>query len=423
MRALLPVLLIAAAGCAALPAVPDALPPDPSPPAPGLPAPGLPAPGLYLLEDTLALGTVDGVRIGEGGLSGLDRLADGRLVAVTDRGPNLDAEAAAGRPAKRFPIPDYRPTLVTLDAAGGVLRVASRTPIRAPDGTPVSGRPPAAAGDADVETAFGPDGETLAPDRWGLDAEGVADAGDGTVWIAEEYRPSLWRVSLATGRTVERFLPGPEDVALDRPLPAIFSFRTANLGFEGVAVVRTPAGPRVVAALQGPLRLPGADANTPVARLLVLDPATGAAQTLPFALDGPLRKVGDVAALPDGRILLVEHGPTAAGGAWGAAVYALDLARGRGVDDAGEARPEDFGSAEAARAAGVALVPKALVLDLVAAGWPAGSFKPEGLVIDGRRLALVADNDYGLDAPAGDGRAVASGRPTFLFVVDLLAAP
>ena len=418
MRALLPVLLIAAAGCATLPAVPDALPPD----AP-LPATTLPAPGLYVFADTLTLGTVDGVRIGEGGLSGLDLLADGRLVAVTDRGPNLDAETAVGRPAKRFPVPDYRPTLVTLAASDGVLRVVSRTPILAPDGTPVSGRPPAAAGDAEVETAFGPDGAPLGTDPWGLDAEGVADAHDGTVWIAEEYRPSLWRVRLATGQTVERFLPGPEDVALDRPLPAVFSFRTANLGFEGVAVVQTSAGARVVAALQGPLRLPDADPDTPVARLLVLDPVTGAAQTLPFALDGPLRKVGDVAALPDGRVLLVEHGPTEAGGAWGAAVYALDLAQGRGVDDVGRTRPEDFATAEAARAAGFVLVPKTLVLDLVAAGWPAGSFKPEGLVASGRRLALVADNDYGLDAPAGDGRAVASGRPTFLFVADLPEAP
>ena len=379
----------------------------------------LPEPGIYTHTDTLALGHVDGVRIGEGGISGLDRLADGRLVGVTDRGPNLDAETLAGRPAKRFPVPDYRPSLVTLVASDGRLHITSRVPIVGPNG-PVSGRPPATSGDALVETALGPDGETLAADPWGLDAEGVADAGDGTVWLSEEYRPSLWRVDLATGRTIERFVPVVE-APFDRPLPAVVQLRGANLGFEGVAVVRTPRGPRVVAALQGPLRPVGASPDTPVARLLSLDVATGAAETLAYALDGPLRKVGDVAALPDGRLLLLEHGPLP-GGSWGAAVYALDLATGRGVDDAATP-PETFATLDAARAAGVALLDKRLVVDLVAAGWPVGALKPEGLVVDGRRLAVVADNDYGLDAPEGDGRAVATGAETFLFVLDLPEAP
>ncbi len=359
MRLLSALLLATAAGCAT---VPPAVLPSPLPP-----------PGVYTFADTLTLGYADGpagsgpaVRIGEGGFSGLDLLADGRLVAVTDRGPNLDAEAFAGRPAKRFPLPDYRPSVVTLVAAGGALRVASRVHVRAPDGTAVSGRPPGGAGEALVETALGPDGRSLAPDPWGLDAEGVADAGDGTVWVSEEYRPSLWRVDLATGTVVERVLPVPEH-AFDRPLPAVFAYRSANLGFEGVAVVPTAVGPRVVAALQGPLRLPGAPPETPVARLLVFDPATGAAHTLAYVLDGPDRRVGDVAALPDGRLLLVEHGPTGPGVAWSAAVYVLDLAAGRSPDGDSTA-PETFGSADAARAAGVALVPKALVLDLVAAG-------------------------------------------------------
>ena len=379
----------------------------------------LPEPGIYTHADTLALGLVDGVRIGEGGVSGLDRLADGRLVGVTDRGPNLDAETLAGRPAKRFPVPGYRPSLVALSASDGELHVVSRTPILGPAG-PVSGRPPRASGDALVETALGPDGEALAADPWGLDAEGVADAGDGTVWVSEEYRPSIWRVDRASGRVVERFVPVVE-VPFDRPLPAVVQLRGANLGFEGVAVVRTPRGPRVVAALQGPLRPPGADPATPVARLLVLDPESGTSETLAYALDGPLRKVGDVAALPDGRLLMIEHGPLP-GRSWGASVYALDLATGRPVDDAA-VPPESFATADAARAAGVALLGKRLVVDLVAAGWPAGALKPEGLVVDGRRLAVVADNDYGLDAPEADGRAVATGARTFLFVLDLPEAP
>ncbi len=378
----------------------------------------LPDPGLYTLADPRTLGTANGVTVHEGGLSGLDRLADGRLVAVTDRGPNVDAAVSEGRPAKRFPVPDYRPTLVALRLADGRIDVLARTPICDPDGKPVSGRPPLGVM-LDTETALGPDGERLAPDPWGLDAEGVADAGDGSVWICEEYRPSLWRVDLASGCVIERALPVPE-LPIDRPLPAVFLTRTPNLGFEGLSVAETTEGPRVVAAVQGPMRLPGADAATPVARLLVFDPATGAAETRAFALDGPQRKVGDVAALPDGRLLLIEHGPV--DGVWGAAVHALDLAAGSAVDDL-TTPPEAFGSAEAALAAGVRLVPKRLVVDLLASGWPAAARKPEGLLIDGRRLVVLGDNDYGLDAPAGDGRAVATGVPTVALVLDLPEAP
>jgi hypothetical protein len=396
--------VLAASGCATAPMRMSVLPP----------------PGVYTFADTLTLGEADGVRIGEGGLSGLDVLADGLLVGVTDRGPNVDAEALAGRPAKRFPVPGYRPSVVEMAVAGDALVVTGRVHVLAPDGTGASGRPPPGAGGALVETALGPDGEALEPDPWGLDAEGLADAGDGTVWVAEEYRPSLWRVDRASGLVLERFLPVPETTA-DRPLPGVLALRGANLGFEGVAVVPTADGPRLVAALQGPLRPPGADAATPVARLVRVDPATGRTETLAYALDGPARKVGDLAALPDGRLLLLEHGP-AEDGAWGAAVYVLDLPAARAVDDAGPL-PESFGTAVAARAGGVALVPRALVLDLVAAGWPAGALKPEGLAVDGRRLAVLADNDYGLDSPESDGRAVATGRRTFLWTVDLPAEP
>ncbi|HEX8298133.1 MAG TPA: esterase-like activity of phytase family protein [Rubricoccaceae bacterium] len=392
------------------------------------PAAPLPAPGRYTFDDSRVLGTVDGVEVHEGGLSGLDRLADGRFIAVTDRGPNVDAATSEGRPAKRFPVPNYQPSLVLLRFEGDEIIVTERRPIVAPDGGPVSGRPPSAVAsdgaivgdDLIVETALGPDGARLAPDPWGLDAEGVADAGDGTVWICEEYRPSLWRIDLATGRVLSRVVPQLE-TETDYPLPLVFRNRTANLGFEGVEVVQTPQGQRVVAALQGPLLVPDGAEGTPITRLVMFDPASGAAETRAFALDGPRRRIGDVAGLPDGRVLIVEQGPTTEGGPWGAAIYALDLASGRGVDTGRP--PETFASADAARAAGVPLLTKTLVVDLVAAGWPTDARKPEGLVVSGQRVIVMADNDYGIEAPANDGRAAASGRRTIGLVFDLPAAP
>ena len=342
------------------------------------------------------LGVADGVTLVEGGVSGLDLDPAGGLVAVTDRGPNADALSAAGRPAKRFPLPDYRPALLRLSLGPGGARLQTRVPFATPSGA-ASGRPvPDAAGAEVVESAFGPDGEALGPDPWGIDAEGVAATADG-YWVAEEYRPSLWFVG-RDGTVRQRYTPRPVDPN-DRPLPPVVLQREANRGFEGVGV--WPSG-RVVAALQSPLLVA---AETDVARLVVLDPASGASWTLAYRLDGPLRKVGDVAALDEGRLLIIEHGPLALGGPWSGAVYLLDTRRAERVPDG--ALPEAGDAVRLAR--------KTPVLDLGASGWPAGFEKPEGLaVLDARTIAVVNDNDYGLDSPLGDGAFVATGQPTVL---------
>ncbi len=217
--------------------------------------------------------------------------------------------------------------------------------------------------------------------------------------MADEYRPSLWRID-ADGGVQARYTPRPTGAA-DRPLPAVVLEREANRGFEGVDV--WPSG-RVVAALQSPLLI--GDGGTRVARLVVLDPASGEAWTVAYELDGPLRKVGDVATLDEGRLLVIEHGPLALGGPWSGQVYLLDTRDADRVPD--DATPE-------ADLAGTRLATKALVLDLAAAGWPGGLEKPEGLaVLDARTLAVVNDNDYGLASPLGDGVFEATGQRTVL---------
>ena len=359
---------------------------------------------LPLLDPT-PLGTVDGIEFLEGGVSGLDVDGDA-LIAVTDRGPNADAVNAAGRPAKRFPLPGYHPALLRLAVGERGVRVTERVPFVSPSGATSSGLPvPAASGADVVESAFDAGGRALDSDAWGIDAEGVA-AVEGGYWVSEEYRPSLWRVD-RQGRVLERFTPRPVE-AVDRPLPAVILDREANRGFEGVGV--WPSG-RVVAALQSPLQVPGGE-GTRVARLVVVDPGTGDAWTVAYEMDGPLRKIGDLATLGDGRLLVIEHGPLELAGPWSGQVYLLDLHQADRLD---RQSPE---SGDAVR-----LAEKSLVLDLGAAGWPAGLEKPEGLaVLDDRTLAVINDNDYGLDSPLGDGQFVATGQQTVL-VRFRLAAP
>ena len=359
------------------------------------------SPAILHVADAVEIGQLDGVAIIDGGLSGLD-VRDGELWAVADRGPNLDAEGAAGRPAKRFALPDYTPSLTRLVVREGRLEVGERRPIASLTGAAATGRPPPAEReDAVVETPIGPDGETLAPDPWGIDAEGIAFDGSD-VWVTDEYRPSLWRLDATTGAIRERFTPSPTS-PFDRVLPPVLAGRQANLGFEGVAIL----GGRVVASLQGPLRTKTSDPATPVVRLLQLDPMTSRAETFAYPMNGPLRKVGDLATFGD-RLLVLEHGPDT-DGTWSGQVYAVELAT-----PLGDAEPERYPTADAARAAGLPILSKTLVLDLVAAGWPPDLHKPEGLAVHDGRLWVLSDNDYGVDAPAADGRPVATGQRTTL---------
>ncbi len=365
---------------------------------------------LTFVLDADTIAEIDGVQVVQGGYSALALAPDGELWTVSDRGPNLDAESREGVAAKRFALPDYAPPLARLTFLQGRARVSERRAVFAPGGRMATGRPPQAAGDAEVERALGPGFEPLAPDPWGIDAEGLAF--DGTsLWLAEEYRPSLWRLDPESGVVRERWMPAPE-AAIDRALPPVIAGRQPNLGFEGVAVV----GRFVVASLQGPLQGDGADPATPFVRLLRLDPASGDAVTFAYPMDGPARKLGDLAALPDGRLLVIEHGPSASG-VWSGGIYAVEL----DTPLAPEARPERFTSARDAREAGFPILRKRLVLDLVASGWPPEAIKPEGLALLGDgRLAVLSDNDYGVDAPALDGLAVATGVPSVLVV---FAAP
>ena len=385
----------------------------------------------YRLENPDRLGEADGVTLYEGGFSGLAYLGGDRWLAVSDRGPNIEAERRAGQPAKRFLVPSYSPKLFTLRASNGALTIEKAVPIRSFDGDVVSGRPvpqqPAGQQGETRQTALIEEawadtaGTRLPTDADGIDAEGVALVpGTNMVWVADEYRPSLWLVDRTSGQVQLRFTPTPE-AHFERPLPPLFAERVPNLGFEGIAALDDG---RVAAVFQQPLQRSRAHLATPIARLVLLDPDTGDAHTWGYALDGPNRKVGDLVALSTVDFLLIEHA-LRPDGMWSAEVYHLDLdgitplddTRGYGPD---RLPPEGFSTAEGARRAGVPLVPKRLVLDLVAAGWPKTHEKPEGLaVISLTQIAVLNDNDYGLSDIRADGTFQSTDVPTTLFVFPL----
>lgn len=385
-----------------------------------------------ILERSLVI-VGDSGRVGTafGGLSDLTPAAGrrGRFWMTTDRGPNGTADVA-GTKRRTLLDPAFVPTLIEIDFADDGsrnTRVIRSIPLAGRSGRPLSGRPNGVGRDEPIFDAVR--GTPLPPDPDGVDTEGVVQMPDGTFWMAEEYRPSLLRVS-ATGRVLERFVPegtrlDGADCDVHDKLPAAYSKRRDNRGFESIA--SSPDGKRLFAMLQSPLdngkaKQVGKAGNV---RLLVFDPAAGkpAAEHVyrlgdpadsDFLTKGAAPADGKICALAaiDAETLLVIEQDDAG------------LARlyRAGLDDATDTlgwKPRGSGDTleetRDLRAAGIRPIVKTLVADLEALvprmrrdvyGDAAASnglpLKVEGMAILGPdRIALVNDNDFGVHVKPG----------------------
>jgi len=208
----------------------------------------------------------------------------GRLWSISDRGPNLKVPLAVERygldhlaaladidGVKILPLTEGGPTLSELQIDGDAVRLIQVLPLTS-GGTPISGRPPA-GDEAVMEPAFGLDGQRLANDPDGADTEGLAAMPDGTIWVGEEYGPSLIHLD-ATGAVLERWTPKGILLAGSRApvrdlLPAAARRRRLNRGFEAIAA--SPDGKRLAIGLQSAL----VDADEGSAPLWLLDARTG----------------------------------------------------------------------------------------------------------------------------------------------------
>ena len=398
---------------------------------------------LPLPSDTPAASRALDFRVG--GISDLfhaETAADGtiHLWGITDRRPNgfVEKPSSDGSPAKplrTLPVPTFQPLLLKLAleapaAAGkpGTLRVVDVKPIATADGAPASGRPavapPRSKPMVDPATA-----QPLPIDPDGLDTEGLAPANGGGFWIAEEYVPSLLRLT-ADGRMVRRIVPigavlGDGDgrragCEVVEALPEVCLRRADNRGFEGLA--QSPDGSRLFTMLQSPPEpLAGATEEDAVhVPLLVLDPVKG----LPLAeyryrLGEPGEKPADLVAA-DGKIsalsatgndtlLVLEQSATAS------RLYEVKLGP--------VARPAAGKVATASKRLVADLAPLAPIfnaeLNRGASGAPGklSDLKFEGLALLAPGVvAIVNDNDFDMDA-AGAAPADPSIRRTCLWVV------
>jgi Esterase-like activity of phytase len=237
----------------------------------------LDVPGAATLEQQVPIGTDDAGRSWQlGGFSGLFPLADAdkQFVSLTDRGPNGDV-TCGGVDGKQIFLPAYAPRLVYFTVKDGRIELDHVAPMHV--GTH------AASGLANLpsdESSFDSACRLLPNDPFGVDTEGVVldprdDAGqpwvhDTTLWLADEYRPSIIRAN-GDGALQARIVPAGSTgdayaaavagagSGLDviRAFPAIVGDRFRhNRGFEDVAIQRFDGRTYVYTSLQSPMENP-----------------------------------------------------------------------------------------------------------------------------------------------------------------------
>jgi Esterase-like activity of phytase len=156
---------------------------------------------------------------------------------LTDRGPNGQIRVD-GTNRRTFWVPDFNPMILRVKTEGETVKILQTLPIVGQSGKPVTGLPNLKGIDETPYDYSARDVLTFNPN--GLDSEGLVRTAAGEFWITEEYSPSLLHVD-RTGKVLKRYVPegvklNGTDYPVAEVLPAIYSKRKINRGFEGLAL-------------------------------------------------------------------------------------------------------------------------------------------------------------------------------------------
>lgn len=320
---------------------------------------------------------------------------------LTDRGPNGDSPSidAGGkvRPSKYFLAPHFQPEIAVLLLKDGKVTVEKTIGLRNSDGSPVTGLPPAPGSLGSTgEMALDEHNKALPYDDNGLDSEGLAVDKDGHFWVSDEYGPFA-AVFDKKGKLLKKYAPG-------HGLPAILSRRTPNRGAEGLAII--PDG-HVAFMEQSILALKknGQSSKKTAAftRLVLLDPKTGDTKTYAYPIDGDYKKpgnakLGDIAAVNDHTFLIIEQGKDK-NKKMKNLIYKVDIT---GADDISKTLINGLEPEFYPNGGGIRMAKKELLVDLRALGWTAEKAEGMALYPDGKTLAVINDNDFGVAVKVKD---------------------
>lgn len=391
-----------------------------------------------------------------GGFSGLHFAAaestPGNFVfyAVPDRGPNGDAVSrssvtpAATTNLRPYKLPEYQGRIArfTLNPMSGEISLTDQILLTQKDGvTPITGRGNIPGFDetpvtyADPNTPYGNvdftgnDAEeyhALDFDPFGGDFEGIVTDNNGYIWMCDENRPAIYKF-MPSGQLIERYVPEGTSLLGSQPqipgyygaetLPAIYSKRRANRGFEAIAY--DPVKDVIYAFIQSPIENPNNSVRnkTDVIRILGIRANDGVpVEEYVYLLENNasfnygisrVDKIGDAVYVGNGQFMILERDSSVPGQNEGKKIiFKIDLkgatnilgtalaikSTSSGPDD----KTLEMMSADDLLTAGVQPVFKIKTLNLPSIGY-LPSDKPEGLTVlpDGS-LAVINDNDFGL---------------------------
>lgn len=376
------------------------------------------------LVNTPEIGVFEGHSIFEGGFSGLIYIpgSDLEFFTVSDRGPNTSMKYfLKNKNVMLFPFPDYTQKIIRLKLEKNQLKIQSIHPILAPDGSAIGGLPPSNLNGANTETAaLNLEGQNPKYRAWNFDLEGISIDASGNLWLADEYRPAVVHVDGKTFQIIEVFTPQSNHADGTKIFDDNFAKRQANRGFEGVSV--TPSG-KIIAMLQSPIQgyetldsLP-----TRLVRILHFDPKTAKSKVFGYEMSEHIidPKIGDISSISEHELLIIEHGKDSTGKV--ANIYRLDIEYATDLSQMNfgfGTSFEDLKNNAKAQYRGIILAQKSHFLDLIAAGFDPSFGKPEGLtIINGSTLALVNDNDFGIDKLSASGELVLNRQPNCLYLI------
>lgn len=268
-------------------------------------------------------------------------------------------------------------------------------------------------------------------DPFGGDMEGIVRDRDGFFWLCDENRPSVYRFS-PSGLMSVRYVPrGTSALGLidlgagsygEETLPAVYSKRWANRGFEAIAY--DPATHIIYAFLQSPMDNPndGVRNKTDVIRILGINASNGTPVSeyvyllennrdhAPEAAVSRVDKIGDAVYKGNGVFLVLESDDSNPGQDTGKKfVFEINIRTATNLlsdptltqlsSKATSTGPADktleMMSAGDLAAAGIRPVYKRKMLNLPSLGYFPND-KPEGLaLLPNGALAVLNDNDFG----------------------------
>lgn len=387
----------------------------------------------YKFSNLPVIGTTQaGQTISLGGFSGLffegtDASGNLQFIVNTDRGPNGE-ETNSRRP---FLLPNFAPELIRfeLNPTTGQLSITDQTQLKVSSTQLLTGLPNTSIPGGNANTPYNDEipvdlfGNKLPLDPLGGDTEGVVKVPDGTYWVVDEYRPSIYHFD-SQGVLIDRFVPEGTAAAAGQPLgtygtevlPEVLAQRRQNRGFEAVAY----QDGKIYAFVQSPIRNPETLSNSTLndsrnIRIVEFDPVTQTTRQFLYVMDNPnlggsgnsrADKIGDAVAIGNGEFLVVERDDDAIDSdspdKIEKKVYrfslndATDISNLSGSIDLGGGvfkTVDQMTPAELA-IAGIQPANKVLHVDLNAIGYNTVE-KVEGLtVVDADTIAVINDNDF-----------------------------